>query len=163
MSPDEVAMERVERELTAALAEAVVRAHAPEELPLMRATAAAYFETPESILRRVIGKDETLGFGAGDVVELAPYALTVASAVVTFLAQQAIAVAQEAGAGTAQGLLERWIDRLRRRRPDNDALTGEQLRKVRDVAYSRAIQLGLPPDKATVLADATAGGIATGG
>jgi hypothetical protein len=163
MSSDQEAMERVERELIAALAEDVVRAHAPEELPLLRATAEAYFETPEAVLRRVIGKDETLGFGASDVVALAPYALTVASAVVTFLAQQAIAVTQEAGAGTAQGLLERWIDRLRGRRPDDDAFTAEQLRKVRDVAYSKAIQLGLPSDEATVLADATAGGIATGG
>ena len=61
---------------------------------------------------------------------------------------------------------------VRRRRPCRDratvavhapAITTEQAARVREIAFARAADLGLPPQQARVLADSVVGGLVTAG
>lgn len=153
-------MDATEHELISGLALGVVETEAPEELPLFRATSRAYFETPESVLRRVVGRDDTLGFGADIFMALTPFALAAASAVVKFLADQALVVAQDVGHEAAGGILRGWLGRLKHGESTQALpLTAEQLEQVREVAYDKARQLGLADDQADLLADAVGGSL----
>src|SRR4051794_25670945 len=89
----------VDHELVADVAQGLVANIAPQELPLFRATAAAYFENPQRVLDSADEKDEMLGFGPGAAVALiTPFALDMVSAVVGFLASQVrTAIESEAG------------------------------------------------------------------
>jgi hypothetical protein len=152
------------RELIAELARDVVTTTAPDELPLFRATSEAFLNSPESVMRRVGARDETLGFGADAFVALTPFALAVASTVVTFLAQQARAVAQETAGEAVRDVLRSWLARVR---PGGRAgtaaapgLTADQLARVRAVAYEKARALELSEAQASLLADSMAGRLA---
>lgn len=154
-------MEGTEQDLTARLAREVVSDQAAEELPLFRTTAEAYFDTPDSVLRRVVGRDDPLGFGADAVVSLTPFALAVASTVVGFLGQQALLVAQELGRDVVRDVLRGWFSRLTGSEPDASvpSLNARQLAQVRAVAYEKACQLGLSDDQGQLLADAIGGSL----
>jgi hypothetical protein len=66
-------------DLIISVAHDLVARTAPQELPLFRATSAAYLTDPERVLRAKPQKDEVLGFGLeGVVVFLTPAALEIA-------------------------------------------------------------------------------------
>lgn len=156
-------MEGAERELIAELARDVVMTTAPGELPLFRATSDAFFSSPDSVMRRVGARDETLGFGADAFMALTPFALAVASSVVGFLAQQAKTVAQEAAGEAVRDAMRRWLARVRSGGDAGaaPALTADQLAHVRAVAYEKARALELSEAQADLLADSMAGRLAT--
>jgi hypothetical protein len=159
-------------ELVALLARATVERAAPEELPLFRATSAAYFQDPAA-LERQQAKDDMLGFGPGAaVVLLTPVALTVSREVLQFLREQVSKYAREEG----EGAVKRLLDRLVKGKPKEEEaaaggasppaaappeLSDEQLKEVRRVALEKARQLRLSEEKAGLLADSLVGALAT--
>ena len=160
---------QVDRDLVEELARAVLEEAAPEELVIFEDTAAEYFADPGAVLDPA-RRAEAVGFGL-DLALLTPYVLAVVTPVVTFLLQTAVSAAKEESAP----LLKAWVRRLFRRvspeaasGPDPDAaapgpepLTAAQAAQVRQVALSRASDLGLPDEQARLLADSVVGGLVT--
>jgi hypothetical protein len=144
--------------------EIVARA-APQEMPLFRATSEAYFADPDKALAERKPKDEMLGFGiAGAALLLTPVVIDVTRRVALFLiAQFGDAVKKESGEAVG-GFVH---DIFHRGEGDGEAkedvpeLTPEQLDEVREIAYSRALELDVPEDRAGLLADAVVGRLAT--
>ena len=142
-------------------AEIVVEEVAPEELLVFQETAQEFFEDPKRALRSK-SRDEPVGFGL-DLALVTPYILAIAGPVLTYL----LAVAAEALQEGSKTLAREWIRGLFKRKGDAGgrktevvaALTSEQARRVRHVAYERATMLGLPADRASLLADAVVGGV----
>ncbi|MFP5282081.1 MAG: hypothetical protein ACLGIF_01365, partial [Actinomycetes bacterium] len=150
-----------ERALATELAETVVGQVAPEELLVFRETAAEYHDNPDRVLhpRR---RDEPLGFGL-EMELLSPYVLAVAGPVVGYL----LSVAKETITEGSTTLVSEWIRGLFRTKEkpaaadaeDSAALTPQQARRVHEITYQRATLLGLPEDRAVLLADAVVGGV----
>ncbi|MGE0227546.1 MAG: hypothetical protein AB7I38_02955 [Dehalococcoidia bacterium] len=162
----------VDDALVAQLARDAVARTAPEELPLFRATSAAYFDDPESLQRERSG-DDMLGFGVGEALVLVtPVALSIAREVLDFVTDEIRRHAREAGTEAIDALVERL---RKKKEPDAVApdaaepapsaevplLSGDQLRRVRALAVEKAQALALPPDKADLLADSLVGSLAT--
>ncbi|GHJ34787.1 hypothetical protein [Streptomyces sp. TS71-3] len=137
------------------LARHLVARLAPEELPLFEETAAAVARGGRGGRRR----DDPLGFGA---VDAATVLFTgVAYGVATEVFKDLVQAAGQRATGRALG----WLRRLRRPRPQAapDAgnpyesvltpLPPDVLEDVHGTARRRAILLGLPEDRAGVLAD----------
>lgn len=145
-----------ERDLVSELAQAVLEETAPEELVVFPETAEEYFRDPDAVLdpKR---RDEAVGFGL-DVALLTPYVLAVVTPVVRFLADAVVETVQE----EAKGSIATAIRRLLRRtdEPGTPALSREQLRSVRELAYSRARAVGVDDAQATLIADSVVGGLA---
>jgi hypothetical protein len=164
MSPSSFrwAQDEVAHEFAEELARRAVAQQAPHELPLFRATALAYREA-HTDLRYAPSRDELLGFGPEVAVALAPFALAIGNAVVTFLAEQVLAVGREEGEHYVQDSIRRWLRRLRASRGDEataaTSLNREQLARVRAVALEKGRQLELPDGHATLLADAIVGAL----
>ena len=162
-----------ERDLVGELARVVVGQVAPEELGLFAETEADYFRDP-GFVRRAGSRDEAVGFGL-DLALLTPYVLVVGTAVVHFLAMVVLdAVRDEARdelkpviAGRVRRLLRRDDPAAGRREPDEPdrapGVTVEQAREVRQVALQQAMQSGLDPGKAALLADAFVGALLVNG
>ena len=156
----------VDDTLVADLARVAVERTAPEELPLFRPTSEAFFEDPDAVPRRG-GRDELLGFGVeAAVVLVTPVALSVARDVARFVADQLRSRLAHEG----EGAVQRALDRVFKREATPEAptaagspeLSDEELERVRAIAFEKAQQLRLPPDRAGLLADAIVGGLATG-
>ncbi|MFC1466278.1 MAG: hypothetical protein ACFLMY_15665 [Candidatus Brachytrichaceae bacterium NZ_4S206] len=78
-----------ESELISRVARELVGQLSPQELPLFRATSAAYFKDPAAVKRLAGARDDALGFGTSEAVNLiAPIALAVTAAVVSVLTQE---------------------------------------------------------------------------
>jgi hypothetical protein len=147
-----------QKQLIADVARDIVMQTAPEELPLFRATSAAYFKNPDKVLKGQTSKDEILGFGAGEaVVMLTPYVLVIVTEVVRFV----IAQVQQSVAAESADLISDIVKKLFKRvRPEENnllPLTPAQLAQVRKVAYESACRLNLPDNQASLLADAIKG------
>ena len=147
-----------DRALVEELARAVLEQTAPEELAVFDDTAEEYFSDPRGVLdpRR---RDEAVGFGL-DVALLTPYVLAVATPVLSFLLETVAGAARS----EAQPVIRDLVRRLfRRAAPDSASqptpLTPEQAARVREVARSRAADLGLPEDQQRLLADSVVGGL----
>ncbi|MGK8505767.1 hypothetical protein [Nocardia asiatica] len=136
------------------MSRSVVAAHAPEELPLFDATAAAY-----AARRRGRSPDELLGFGVGAVEAV----VTVAVLAATKGAVDALL--EYSGKRTARGLRGR-LSRLpwRRRRPTAatppEPLSPEQLNATREAARRAILAYGLTDRQANLLAGAIIGELA---
>jgi len=147
-----------QKQLIADVARDIVMQTAPEELPLFRATSAAYFKNPGKVLTGQASKDEMLGFGAGEaVVMLTPYVLVVVTEVVRFV----IAQVQQTVAAESADLISDIVKKLFKKvRPEENnllPLTPAQLAQVRKVAYESACRLNLSDNQASLLADAIKG------
>ncbi len=162
-------MVRQQRAAVLALARPAVEAVAPQELPLLEATAAAW----TGRVRR--GEDELLGFGAEAVVAVVSVgAIAAAEAVVQVMGSAVVDTARdEASSG-----MRRWLDRRSRRSeaaPDGaapgatppgngesaaQALSREQLREIRRVSHDRARAAGVSAEQAELIADAIVGRLA---
>ena len=152
--------------VVADVARDIVARAAPQEMPLFRATSEAYFADPEKALAERKPKDEMLGFG----IEAAALLLTPvdhrrhpAGGPSSRSAQFGDAVEKESGEAVG-GFVH---DIFHRGEGDGEAkedvpeLTPEQLDEVREIAYSRALELDVPEDRAGLLADAVVGRLAT--
>lgn len=135
-----------------AVSRSVVAEHAPEELPLFDATAAAY-----AARRRAPSPDELLGFGVGAVEAV----VTVAVLAATKGAVDALL--EYSGKRTARGLRGR-LSRLRWRRRAAavaaEPLSSEQLNATRDAARRAILAYGLTDQQANLLAGAIVGELA---
>ena len=139
---------------------------APQELPLFRANSEAYFKNPEKALQGQIGKDEMLGFGAGDaVVLLTPIVLAILNEVVKFVIDELKKSVQNESAAWIQQTVKALFKKLPQVEKDDKkkppALTTDQLAQVRTIAFDKARQLKLPAQRAALLADAVVGSLAT--
>lgn len=153
--------------LVSEVARAAIAEAAPQELPLFAAASRRYFDDPDVVERAGHGKDEMLGFGVETAaILLTPVALCVAKTVVSFVAAEVARVTKE----ESRAVIQSRVRRLFRREADGDeaeadeaveGLSDDQLLEVRRVAVEKATTLGLPPDKAAILADAVVGGLAT--
>lgn len=151
-----------DRQLVVDLAAAVLDQAAPEELLLLDETSQEYFADPDAALRP--GRaEESIGFGV-ELALLTPYVLAVVTPVINFL----LTIATDAVKTEARPAVVAWVRRVLRRPPGDDAaslggpppaLTPEQARTVRRIAYERARDLGVEEPTARVLADAVAGGV----
>lgn len=155
-----------QQELVRELAQQVLEVTAPKELVLFDETAEEYFSDPDGILNAK-GKDELVGSGV-ELTLLTPYILAVVTPVIQLLA----GMVGESVKAEGQAGVSRFVRRLFRRpqpEPTTDSedqmasLTPQQLALVRDVALKRGRAVGLPDDRATLLADAIAGGVAVAG
>jgi hypothetical protein len=157
-----------EDQIVADLARRLVAETAPHELPLFRATSAAYFRDPEDVLSRRKGRDELLGFGAeAAVILVTPVALEVAKSVLVFVATRTRAAAEKGAGQLIDDVVARVFGRLYRHEgeppSEDDApeLDDDELAEVRRVAFEKARQLDVPEDKAALLADSVVGCLAT--
>jgi hypothetical protein len=153
---------QVERELVAELGQLVLEQTAPEELAIFPETAREYFDDPQAVLdpgRR----DEPVGFGL-ELALLTPYVLAVVTPVIHYLATTVADAVREEVTPVLVPLVRRLF-----RRPDQapeapddpTPLRAEQLRHVREVAYQQGKGLGLEEERASMLADAVVGRLAT--
>ena len=142
-----------ERELISELGKLVLDQAAPEELLVFDDTAEEYFRDPEAVLdpKR---RDEAVGFGL-ELALLTPYVLAAVTPVVQFLLE----AASDAVQSEAKGAVATALRRLLRRDGAPAALSQEQLRSVRELAYTRACAVGVEEAKAAVIADAVIGGL----
>lgn len=155
-----------EREAVVELAREAVARSAPDELPLVEATAQAYFAASRRA-REARTPDDMLGFRLGEAAAIVtPVALTVAGQALRFVIEQAGSVFEEEVGGKLRSLVRRLFARLRRTPAGERAvsqlapLTSKQLGAVRDLAYSRAQELGIEERQAALMADAIVGGLA---
>jgi hypothetical protein len=156
-----------EDELVAALARRAVAQAAPAELPLFRATSAAYFEDPDRALSGTRGSDDTLGFGPEiAAVLVTPVALDVARRVVAFVLDHVRATAEKEAGEAVDDATSRLLHHIgvgddeKPTAEEVPELTPEQLREVHRLAFEKAKQLHLSDEKADLLADSLAGSLA---
>ena len=158
-----------DRELIVEVSRDVVAAVAPEEMVLFRPMTTAYFDAPDRL--RQAPKDDLLGFGAGDaVVALTPVALSVISAVLTYIRRE---VAQATNKEVTQ-IIDEQVRALFRRfhrgepgaAPAHGAapaaapgLSKEQLAEVGRLAFEQARAMHVPEGRARLLADAVVGSL----
>ena len=152
--------------LIADVARDIVAQTAPQELPLFRATSAAYFKKPDQALKNQTGKDEMLGFGTGELVSLlTPTVLIVVTEVVTFLTVEVKkAVATESASlisDQVKKLFKKFHPEAEKEQSDPAPLTREQIARVHKLAYERFLQLKLSETQANRLADAITASLIT--
>ena len=153
--------------LVSELARDAVAVAAPAELPLFGAASRRYFDDPDAAETPTKGGDEMLGFGLeAAAILITPVALCVARAVVRFVTGEVARATKE----ESRALIHERVRRLFRRggdeRPedaDEPGLTDQQLVEVRRVAVEKATALGVPAERAGILADAMVGSLATAG
>ena len=164
-----------EQALISELSQTVLSQAAPEELVVFDETAEEYFADPDATLRPK-GRDEPVGFGL-DLALLTPYVLAVATPVIQLI----VGLVSDAVHSDSRSVLAPMVRRLLRI-PDPAApvahaetataaasdtaplsLTADQARRIHDVALERGRSLGLPDDRARMLADAVVGGLVVAG
>ncbi|MGW4161219.1 hypothetical protein [Streptomyces sp. NPDC004788] len=149
---------------TTVLARAAVARLAPDELALFEETAAAYFARPAAGRTARAGtgapRTEPLGMGIEMAVDL------VTGAALAVSAEVAHQLCTDAGRAVAERTRP-WLSRLRRR-PAPPAeepaeplpeLDPAALARIHALALTRARTLGLPDDRAALLADAIVGAL----
>jgi len=148
-----------DQELVVEFAGLVVERLAPEEMPIFSDVTADYFAAEERVTERR-RRDEPLGFGV-DLALLTPYVLAVSGVVVQFLGSLATDLVKDATKPVAQNLVRRMLDQLTGRPTEEAAIVLDpaQLTAIRDASYTQACALGLPQDRAALLADAVVGNL----
>jgi diphthamide synthase (EF-2-diphthine--ammonia ligase) len=148
-------------ELVSELAREVVADASPAELPLFRATSAAYMHDPQSVLEPRRGREESLGFGVeAAVLLLTPAALQAARKVLEFLAAQVAGAAESEASDQIRRRLHHLVSRDVTPRPAGAALSREQLQRVRQIAFDAGIEAQLPEREANMVADSMVGRLA---
>lgn len=159
--------EQVPDAVVADAAREIVARAAPQELPLFRATSEAYFADPEKALAERQPKDEMLGFGIeAAALLLTPVIIDVVRRVAVALVNSAGDAVEKEGSEAVGGFVHKLFHRGEgagggEAKADVPDLSPEQLQEVREIAYSRALELEVPEDRAGLLADAVVGSLAT--
>jgi len=157
-----------DRELIVEVSRDVVAAVAPEEMVLFRPMSTAYFDSPDRLAQAP--KDDLLGFGAGDaVVALTPVALSVMSAVLTYLRREVAQATNKEVTQIIDEQLHALFRRFHRREPGAPpapapaapapGLSKEQLAEVGRLAFEHARAMHVPQGRARLLADAVVGSL----
>jgi hypothetical protein len=163
--------EQVPDAVVADAAREIVARAAPQEMPLFRATSEAYFADPEKALAENKPKDEMLGFGIeAAALLLTPVIIDVVRRVAIALVNSAGDAVEKEGSEAVGGFVHKLFQRGKGKgeaaaegeaTDDVPDLSEEQLKEVREIAYSRALELDVPEDRAGLLADAVVGSLAT--
>jgi hypothetical protein len=159
--------EQVPDAAVADVARDLVARVAPQEMPLFRATSEAYFADPEKALAENKPKDEMLGFGVeAAALLLTPVIIDVVRRVAIALVNSAGDAVEKEGSEAVGGFVHKLFHRGKGKdggeaKADVPDLSHEQLQEVREIAYSRALELDVPEDRAGLLADAVVGSLAT--
>jgi hypothetical protein len=161
--------EQVPDAAVADAAREIVARVAPQEMPLFRATSEAYFADPERALAERKPKDEMLGFGVeAAALLLTPVIIDVVRRVATALLNSAGDAVEKEGSEAVGGFVHKLFHRGKDEsdgegvaKADVPDLSPDQLQEVREIAYSRALELDVPEDRAGLLADAVVGSLAT--
>jgi hypothetical protein len=123
----------------------VVAIVAPDELALFEPVSKAYLRDPEKVLAQRGRPGETLGSGIDVAIALvSPVALAIGTAVY----EQLVDKAGEAIVNAGGKLWKRW------RRKELPDITAEQLDELHRMTRERALELGLPEERAKQVADA---------
>jgi hypothetical protein len=151
------------RVLTDELAQSVLTAVAPEELPLYPETAEEYYADPQALLNPK-HRDEALGFGL-DLAMITPVVIAVAGTVLQWLANNVVDAAIKEASPSVMAYLRGLFRRGKNEKPATPKVTlsAEQAKQVRAVAYRQALAIGLEPARAGLIADSTAGALVTAG
>jgi hypothetical protein len=149
-------------QLAAEIGRDIVSRAAPQELPLYRAISTAYLQSPSDISGKPMNKDEMLGFGVAEaVIYMTPVALPVLSCILKFLAEAIkSSVHDQHLVGDA---LKKLFSKNKASTPLANApvcLTGDQLERVRKLAFEKARELNLKSKEASLLADSIVGSLA---
>lgn len=164
------AQDDTEHELQVELTRRVLSSVAPEELEILPEVVVQFFAKPESIEKRLQPREYALAFGA-DISLLAPYVLAASGPVLNYIGS---VLADSAKDAVKEALTSRIRRALQLRKgtsplepsvvadsstlPPN-VLSADQCRRVRGIAVSRSLALGLPPSQAELLADAFVGSL----
>ncbi len=137
---------------------------APQEMPLFRANSALYLKDPERAVRGIRSGDDLLGFGTGaEVLLLTPIIMGVVTEVVKFLANEVAKAAGREGAALIDQQVRHFFTRFHTPGvvppPNAQALSHERLVQIREVAYEAACRMQLSAEQASLVADATVGGL----
>jgi hypothetical protein len=156
--PDELPLSAEdERLLVTELARAAADRTAPEELLLFDETAADYWSDPEEVLDPS-RRGEAVGFGV-DAALVTPVLLAIATPVVRFLASEIGQAVKESAGPRVSGLLRRLFGLEPAETAQSlPAFSGEQISRMRSIALEKGLALGLPAERAGLLADAVVGG-----
>lgn len=151
-------------ELIADLGRDLITQIAPQEIPIFRMNSEAYFKDPQKALSVQNGKDETLGFGGGEIAFfLTPIVLAVTNEIVKFLIEEIKKSVKTESASiineTVKKLFKKFyaIDKKNTPQP----LTPGQIEHIRKLSFAKACQLNLDEAKANFLADALVGSLVT--
>ncbi|GAC1371604.1 MAG: hypothetical protein NVS2B12_24520 [Ktedonobacteraceae bacterium] len=153
-----------QNQLVADLTRDIVAQTAPQELPLFRTVSAAYFKNPDHVLKGQSGKDDMLGFGVAEtVIMLTPSILAIMTQVVNFVMAEVQKSVATNSADVINDLVSKMFKKFRPAEKADQgsppALTTEQLKRVRDIAYQEAHKLALPEAQADILADSIVGSL----
>lgn len=156
--------DKTENQLIAELARDLISQTAPQELPLFRANSEAFFTNPEKLLAGQKGKDEMLGFGAGEAIAMmTPAILAVTGEVVKFLAEEFKKTAKDESTAFVSETVKKMFKKFRPEEKKENSpapLTPEQLNQVRELALKKARHLKLSDARCKLLADALVGSLA---
>ncbi len=147
----------VEDDLVVDVARTVVAQAAPHELPIFRATAAAYLKDPDGLEKGQ--KDEMLGFGVDSLVAITPCVLAVSRAVVEFVVGEVSKALKNQGASVIQRVVRRVFGKTETADGPEYGLSSDQLGRVRAVALEKAAALNVPDAQARLLADSMVGSL----
>ena len=148
------------------LSREIVAEVAPQELALFRSVSREYARDPRRVEADAGARDETLGFGVEAGMLLTPLVISVAEAVIRFVAAEVLDAGKTEGRSLIQRQTHSIVERFaagRRHDPppparhaiaERQALTPSQLAEVRKVAVNRALALKLPREQSERLADA---------
>lgn len=150
-----------ERQLKESLAHDLVGTAAPDELALFPLTSDAFFARGGKLSDKE--RDDMLGFGAEAVVTfMTPLLLTVTGAVVDYLVDEFASSAKERAVEKIQDVLARIFKRA----PSGAQvlaveLTPLQVLAIRQIVTQKARELRISEGRASVLADAVVGRLAS--
>jgi hypothetical protein len=140
------------------LSREVLLAIAPEEVPLLAATATAFLESGGSLPRRRT-LDDSLGFGSQEALAaISPVVLVVSSECLKILLGDLANKATRAGKDHIIEAWHRWFG-SKDRASVPVHLSADERRHIHDVALKQASRLQLSKDKAALLADAIVGAL----
>lgn len=130
-----------QNQLVADIAHDVVAQMSPQELPFFSVTTEAYFKNPNKMRQEQTGKDEMLGFGAGEIAAFSPIIITVVDDVLKYILGDVVPKGIE-----ASGIMSKiFKNRQSTHAKDKQitlplSLTPEQLRLVHEQALKSAMQ-----------------------
>lgn len=151
-----------EKNLIAGLAREAIEIVAPQELPFFRAYSEAFFRDPAKLLVEKSEKDDLLGFGMGEAIEVVTGpALALAAIALSFLtdaARDALKSKTEASIGA---LIDRVLKAVGKRSSEREVaqdwtwkVTPVEIKQLRELLLEDARRLKLSEPKAAQLADA---------
>jgi hypothetical protein len=129
-----------QNQLVTDVAHDVVAQMAPQELPFFSVTTEAYFKNPKKMRQEQVGKDETLGFGVGEIAAFSPIIIAIADDTLKYILGELIP--QEI---KASGIMSRIFKNKRSAHTKDKqvtlplSLTPEQLRLVQEEALRSAM------------------------